>query len=101
MWEVTHQLTVEGVHENRYDVIILVNGLPLVQIELKRRGVDFTQAFNQIIRYKQETQRQVPILRLVQMYIISNGNETRYFANGDGSLNSKFMFYWTDVQNNW
>lgn len=101
VWEVTHQLTVEGVHENRYDVIILVNGLPLVQIELKRRGVDFTQAFNQIIRYKQETQRQVPILRLVQMYIISNGNETRYFANGDGSLNSKFMFYWTDVQNNW
>lgn len=101
IWEVTHQLTIEGVHENRYDVIILVNGLPLVQIELKRRGVDFTQAFNQIIRYKEETQRQVPILRLVQLYVISNGNETRYFANGDGKLNSKFMFYWTDVKNNW
>jgi type I restriction enzyme R subunit len=101
VWEVTHQLTIKGVHENRYDVIILVNGLPLVQIELKRSDVDFTQAFNQIIRYKRETQREVPILRLVQMYVVSNGYETRYFANGDGNLNSKFMFFWTNVKNDW
>jgi type I restriction enzyme R subunit len=101
IYEVTHQLTVEGRHQNRYDVILLVNGLPLAQIELKRRGVDFSQAFNQIIRYRNESLPFVKLFKFTQLFIISNGNETRYFANGDGQLNSNFMFYWTDRENHW
>ncbi|WP_225419273.1 type I restriction endonuclease [Lacticaseibacillus songhuajiangensis] len=97
VFEVTHQTTFAGVHENRYDVLILVNGLPLAQVELKRRGVEFKQAFNQIIRYKSEMiSSGRDLRRLIQLFVISNGNETRYFANGDGKLNSNFMFYWTD-----
>lgn len=101
IYEVTHQLTIEGRHQNRYDVILLVNGLPLAQIELKRRGVDFSQAFNQIIRYRNESIPFVKLFKFIQLFVISNGNETRYFANGDGQLNSNFMFYWTDKENNW
>ena len=51
-FQVTHQVTMVGKYENRYDVTLLINGLPLVQIELKRRGIDFKEAFNQVIRYK-------------------------------------------------
>lgn len=98
-YEVAHQITVPGKYTNRYDVTILINGLPLVQVELKRRGVEFTQAFNQIIRYRDESFRQ--LFRFVQLFVISNGDDTRYFANGDGELNSNFMFYWTDEQNHW
>lgn len=101
IFEVSHQMTVEGRHENRYDVLILINGMPIAQIELKRQGVEFTQAFNQIIRYRTESYAQAKLMRLVQVFVISNGNETRYFANGDGELNSNFMFYWTDEHNNW
>jgi type I restriction enzyme R subunit len=102
VFEVTHQTTFAGVHENRYDVLILVNGLPLAQVELKRRGVEFKQAFNQIIRYKSEMiSSGRDLRRLIQLFVISNGNETRYFANGDGKLNSNFMFYWTDEDNHW
>lgn len=98
-YEVTHQVTVEGKYENRYDVTILINGLPVSQIELKKRGGDFSEAFHQIIRYRDESFRQ--LYRFVQIFVVSDGEETRYFANGDGSLNSNFMFYWTDRKNNW
>lgn len=98
-YEVTHQVTVEGKYENRYDVTILINGLPISQIELKKRGGDFSEAFHQIIRYRDESFRQ--LYRFVQIFVVSDGEETRYFANGDGSLNSNFMFYWTDKENNW
>jgi len=99
IYEVTHQITIMGAHENRYDVTVLINGLPVVQVELKRRGVDFTQAFHQIIRYRDESFRN--LFRFVQLFVVSNGGNTRYFANGDGKLNSNFMFYWTDKKNNW
>ena len=98
-YEVAHQITVSGTHENRYDVTVLINGLPIVQVELKRRGVDFRQAFNQVVRYKSESMR--GLFRFVQLFVISNSGETRYFANGDGDLNANFMFYWTDRENNW
>ncbi|GEP20281.1 type I restriction endonuclease subunit R [Pediococcus argentinicus] len=99
IYEVTHQVTVNAAYTNRYDVTVLVNGLPIVQVELKRRDVDFTQAFNQVIRYRDESFRQ--LYRFVQLFVISNGSDTRYFANGDGKLNSNFIFYWTDVNNHW
>lgn len=98
-YEVAHQITIEGKHENRYDVTILINGLPLSQIELKKRGGDFSEAFHQIIRYRDESFRQ--LFRFVQIFVVSDGEETRYFANGDGDLNSNFMFYWTDKENHW
>ena len=93
-FEVTRQMTnIDGVHENRYDVTILVNGLPVTQIELKRRGVDFTQAFNQILRYRTESLRTNFLFNFLQFFVVSNGGEARYFANGDGKLNSNYMFY--------
>jgi type I restriction enzyme R subunit len=99
IFEVTHQITIPSKYQNRYDVTILINGMPIVQIELKRRGVDYTEAFHQIIRYRNESFRN--LFRLVQLFVVSNGEETRYFANGDGNLNANFMFYWTDSENHW
>lgn len=98
-YEVTHQVIINTEYTNRYDVTILINGLPVVQIELKRRGVDFSEAFHQIIRYRDESFRQ--LYRFVQIFVVSNGDETRYFSNGDGKLNANFMFYWTDEKNHW
>ncbi|MFB9769957.1 type I restriction endonuclease subunit R [Lactiplantibacillus modestisalitolerans] len=100
IFEVSHQMTVMGLHENRYDVLVLINGLPIAEIELKRSDVEITQAFNQIIRYRSESFNYAKLMRLVQVFVVSNSNETRYFANGDGNLNSNFMFYWTDQANN-
>lgn len=98
-YEVAHQITINAKYTNRYDVTVLVNGLPIAQIELKRRGTDFGEAFNQIIRYRDESYRQ--LFRFVQIFVVSNGDETRYFANGDGKLNANFMFYWTNQNNEW
>ncbi len=97
-FQVTHQITVIGKYENRYDVTLLVNGLPLVQIELKRRGIDFKEAFNQICRYKKHSL--TGLFRFVQFFVISNGVDTKYFANGDGDLFFQYTFYWSDVANN-
>lgn len=97
-FQVTHQTTVEGKYTNRYDVTILINGLPLVQIELKRRGIDMKEAFNQIKRYKRHSY--FGLYKFIQLFIISNGVDTKYFANGDQELNYGFTFYWTDVDNN-
>ena len=96
-FQVTHQTTVEGKYTNRYDVTILINGLPLVQIELKRRGIDMKEAFNQIKRYKRHSYS--GLYKFIQLFIISNGVDTKYFANGDQELNYGFTFYWTDVNN--
>lgn len=98
IFQVTHQTTVEGKYINRYDVTILINGLPLVQIELKRRGNDMKEAFNQIKRYKRHSY--TGLYKYIQLFIISNGVDTKYFANGDQELNYGFTFYWTDVDNN-
>lgn len=97
IFQVTHQTTVEGKYTNRYDITILINGLPLVQIELKRRGIDMKEAFNQIKRYKRHSY--FGLYKFIQLFIISNGVDTKYFANGDQELNYGFTFYWTDVNN--
>lgn len=98
IFQVTHQTTVEGKYVNRYDVTILINGLPLVQIELKKRGNDLKEAFNQIKRYKRHSY--MGLYKYIQLFVISNGVGTKYFANGDQELNYGFTFYWTDSQNN-
>ena len=97
IFQITHQTTVEGKYTNRYDVTIIINGLPLVQIELKRRGIDMKEAFDQIKRYKNHSF--TGLYRYIQLFIISNGIDTKYFANGDQELNYGFTFYWTDVNN--
>ncbi len=97
IFQVTHQTTVEGKYTNRYDVTILINGLPLIQIELKRRGNDMKEAFNQIKRYKRHSY--LGLYKFIQLFIISNGVDTKYFANGDQELNYGFTFFWTDVNN--
>ncbi|MEG0909767.1 MAG: type I restriction endonuclease subunit R [Bacilli bacterium] len=97
IYQVTHQTTVEGKHTNRYDVTLLINGLPLVQIELKKRGLDFIEAFNQIQRYRKHSYH--GLYRYIQIFIISNGVDTKYFANGDNELLYSNTFYWTDIDN--
>ena len=69
-----------GSHTNRYDVTLLINGLPLVQVELKRRSMDIKQAFNQVKRYMKTSYDR--LFKYIQIFVISNGNETKYFANG-------------------
>ena len=96
-FQVTHQTTVEGKYTNRYDVTILINGLPLVLVELKRRGVYMKEAFNQIKRYKRHSY--FGLYKFIQLFIISNGVDTKYFANGDQELNYGFTFFWTDINN--
>ena len=81
--QVINQYTPEGgVRENRYDVTILVNGLPLVHVELKRRGVDIKEAFNQINRYNRESfWAGSGLFEYVQLFVISNGTQTKYYSN--------------------
>ena len=95
-FQVSNQITVEGRKKCRYDVTILVNGLPLVQIELKRRGVELKQAYNQIQRYHKTSFH--GLFDYIQLFVISNGVNTRYFANNPNS-GYKFTFTWTDAAN--
>jgi type I restriction enzyme R subunit len=95
-FQVSNQITVEGRKKCRYDVTILINGLPLVQIELKRRGVELKQAYNQIQRYHKTSFH--GLFDYIQLFIISNGVNTRYFANNPNS-GYKFTFNWTDAAN--
>lgn len=95
-FQVSNQITVEGRKKCRYDVTILINGLPLVQIELKRRGVELKQAYNQIQRYHKTSFH--GLFDYIQLFIISNGVNTRYFANNPNS-GFKFTFNWTDAAN--
>ena len=99
IFQVTNQITIDGKYQNRYDVTLLINGLPLVQIELKRRGVEMGQAFHQIVRYKRNSYSSgAGLFQYVQLFIISNGVNTKYFANNK-TLNYKQTFYWSDVNN--
>ena len=80
--QVINQFEQTGTQANRYDVTILVNGLPLVQIELKKRGVAIREAFNQVHRYSKESfNSESSLYKYLQMFVISNGTDTRYFAN--------------------
>lgn len=97
IWQVTHQTTVVGKYTNRYDVTILCNGLPLIQIELKRRGMDLRQAINQIMRYKKHSY--IGLYRYIQCFVVSNGVDTKYFANTDKDILYSMTFYWTDENN--
>ena len=101
-FQVTQQVTMEGKYKNRYDVTILINGLPLAQIELKRRGLELKEAFNQINRYERHSfTAGYGLFQFVQLFVISNGVNTKYFANAPIKARSfKQTFYWTDVNNN-
>jgi type I restriction enzyme R subunit len=103
-FQVTHQITMQGKRQNRYDVTILINGLPLVQIELKRRGTELKVAFNQINRYQHHSyDAGFGLFQYVQLFIISNGTNTKYFSNNKVSNNNlqsfKQTFFWTDKEN--
>lgn len=98
-FQVTHQITVEGTYKNRYDVTLLVNGLPLVQIELKRRGLELKEAFNQINRYQRHSfGANSALFQYLQIFVISNGVNTKYYAN-NRHQSFKQTFYWTDKEN--
>lgn len=101
-FQVTQQVTMEGKYKNRYDVTILINGLPLAQIELKRRGLELKEAFNQINRYERHSfTAGYGLFQFVQLFVISNGVNTKYFANAPIKARSfKQTFYWTDEKNN-
>jgi type I restriction enzyme R subunit len=98
-FQVTQQVTVEGRYQNRYDVTVLVNGLPLVQIELKRRGLELKEAFNQINRYQRHSYwASYSLFQYVQTFVISNGVNTKYYANNKNQ-SFKQTFYWADEEN--
>ena len=110
-YQVTHQVTMDKQHhdevdqKNRYDVTVLINGLPLVQIELKRPGVEINEAVNQINRYRRKSF--VGLFRYIQIFVVSNAVQTKYFANvnetnprGEAqNILKSLVFYWTDEQN--
>lgn len=91
--QVINQLEQTGTQVNRYDVTILVNGLPLVQVELKKRGVAIREAFNQIHRYSKESfNSEHSLFKYLQLFVISNGSDTRYFANTTKRDKNSFDF---------
>lgn len=99
-YQVTQQITQEGAYRNRYDVTLLINGLPLVQIELKRRGIELKEAFNQISRYQRHSfWSENGLFNYVQLFVISNGVNTKYYAN-NRKTEFKQTFYWADKENN-
>lgn len=100
--QVMNQFSVDGRHKNRYDVTILVNGLPLVHIELKKRGVSMHEAFDQIHKYSKESFNiNNSLYKFVQIFVISNGTLTRYFANTleRNKNNYEFTCEWADAKN--
>lgn len=110
IYQVTHQVTMDKAHrndvsyKNRYDVTILVNGLPLVQVELKRPGVEINEAINQINRYRKFSFK--GLFRYLQLFIVSNSVQTKYFCNENeiegGEYNpilKSLVFFWTDEKN--
>lgn len=104
-YQVAQQIVNEGKYSNRYDVTLLINGLPLVQIELKRRGIELKEAFNQINRYRRHSYAsQNGLFQYVQLFVISNGVDTKYYTNsvsytGTKKASFKQTFYWTDRNN--
>jgi type I restriction enzyme R subunit len=98
-YQIANQITMEGKYENRYDVTLLINGLPLVQIELKKRGLELKEAFNQIDRYKKHSYGAgFGLFQYIQIYVISNGVNTKYYTYSK-EPDFKFTFYWTDEEN--
>lgn len=98
-YQVTTQITQEGSYKNRYDVTLLINGLPLVQIELKRRGLEMKEAFNQINRYQRHSFWSARgLFNYVQLFVISNGVNTKYYAN-QRKQHFKQTFFWADKSN--
>ena len=96
IFQVTNQVKLKKTYENRYDVTILINGLPLTQIELKKRGAELKVAFNQIDRYRHHSYR--GLFQYIQIFVISNGVNTKYFANNK-DLSFKYTFSWKDKDN--
>ena len=91
--QVIRQFEQTGTHANRYDVTVLVNGLPLVQIELKKRGVAIREAFNQVHRYSKESfNSEHSLYKYLQLFVISNGTDSRYFANTTKRDKNSFDF---------
>ena len=111
IFQVAHQITMDKAHmkdviyKNRYDVTLLINGLPLVQVELKRPGVEINEAVNQINRYRRFSFK--GLFRYIQIFVVSNSTQTKYFANvnerdADGeeqNVLKSLVFYWTDSVN--
>jgi len=91
--QVIKQFEQKGSHANRYDVTILVNGLPLVQVELKKRGVAIREAFNQVHRYSKESfNSEQSLYKYLQLFVITNGTDSRYFANTTQRNKNSFDF---------
>jgi type I restriction enzyme, R subunit len=100
--QVIKQFEQTGSHANRYDVTILVNGLPLVQVELKKRGVAIREAFNQVHRYSKESfNSEDSLYKYLQLFVISNGTDSRYFANTTQRNKNSFDFsmHWAQADN--
>jgi len=98
-FQVTNQVTMEGSYKNRYDVTLLINGFPLVQIELKRRGLELKEAFNQINRYQKHSYfAGSALFNYIQIFVISNGVNTKYYAN-NRRQEFKQTFFWADEKN--
>lgn len=98
-FQVTQQITQKGKFVNRYDVTLLINGIPMVQIELKRRGLELKEAFNQINRYHRHSfSTNSGLFQYVQIFVISNGVNTKYYANNKFQT-FKQTFYWADKGN--
>lgn len=100
--QVIHQMKQTGTAANRYDVTILVNGLPMVQVELKRRGVSIREAFYQVHRYSKESfNAERSLFKYLQLFVISNGTDTRYFANTTKRDKDSFDFtmHWALADN--
>lgn len=100
-YQVTNQVTMEGKYKNRYDVTLLVNGLPLCQIELKRRGLEMKEAFNQTNRYHRHSfSAGYGLFGYLQLFVISNGVNTKYYANNPVNRRDfKQTFFWADEDN--
>lgn len=98
-FQVAQQITVKGIYTNRYDVTVLVNGFPLIQIELKRRGIELKEAFNQVKRYQKHSYHaNHGLFNYIQLFVISNGVNTQYFSN-NSEMSAKQTFDWTGFDN--
>lgn len=97
VFQVAHQITDNGNQSSRYDVTILINGFPIIQIELKRADVEIDEAINQINRYINTAF--TGLFKYVQLYIVSNDTQTKYGVNTNQKINKLFMFNWSDEKN--
>ncbi len=96
-FQVAHQIKTMGEYLGRFDVTLLINGIPFVQIELKKPGVEINRAFNQVLRYKHDGNYK-GIFNCIQLFVISNEQHTKYFANNDMDIHKSNCFVWRDVE---